>query len=177
METPRRSVVRSVASLAVACILAFGVSACGSSSSSGSSSDGAKSDNGAQTDSGSKSDSGNKSDSSSDDTALPDDWPTDVLPIPDGFEIEKVMNAERPEAGSLMNWHPTVIATGSEDDAPGVIEDYAKRLKADGWDVTEESDDSVRGTKDNDDIAVSLDLLNGTAMLTLEWIVGPDIDD
>lgn len=167
-----KRMVRSFASMSMACVLIVGVGACGSKSDD--SSAGVGSDK-LSHDVGSTASDGETT--SSDDKALPDGWPIEVLPVPDGFEIEKVVNAKRGDSGS-RDWRPTLMIIGPNDLVPAALAAYAVRFDEAGYVLTENADESVTGEKRNGDgeliemvVASASGAGGSTTLITLEWIV------
>lgn len=77
---------------------------------------------------------------------LPDNWPSDILPVPDGFEIGNVTNIKTGSGESIM-----VTVTG-DGDVGELIDSYADGFKSNGLEVALQSTTGdggmVMGTKD-----------------------------
>ncbi len=57
---------------------------------------------------------------------LPDDWPSDMLPIPDGFEIVNVSQTKTAE-GEMK-----IVNLEGKGDPAKLVDDFAERLEANG---------------------------------------------
>lgn len=176
MHATRTRTFRSVVAVLAAWGLAFGVGGCGSGSDGPA--DGVAGNDGVSTDGGTERDVGQGPGSSSEgDPVLPEGWPSEVLPIPDGFTVEEVMNSERP-AGERRNWRPTVVISGPKAQEITVLEEYGRRIEAAGYQITDTTRESVTGEKRNGDgdvvetAAASASYAGETTtVISLEWAV------
>lgn len=137
-----RSTLRLLATAVLAAALLLGAAACGSDADDGgaaSTDDRSESPAGGPDDGDPGTDDGVGTDGGEE---LPEDWPTDLLPVPDGFDVVSAQSA-----GSLSL---IALSGPSSTSAADILADWADRLEAGEFDVGERSDTAVLAERTDD---------------------------